>query len=257
MVQITTKKGMFVMKKLLSGIAVIGALFIALSISNVIAGTFTILTEDYAPFNYTQEGELTGLSTEVMYEILERVKHPRNIKVMPWSEAYQQTMQNSGCVLYSMVRTKERENNFKWVGPVAPDRLVLYVKKGSTLKISSLDDARKVNKIGTYKDSVAEQFLKQKGFKNIVSVIDDKENISKLLTGKIDLWIAGELQGIHQVKACKSDPADLQKVFTVKDTQLYIAFNKATPDEEINKWQKALDELKATGIYQKIVSKYL
>jgi polar amino acid transport system substrate-binding protein len=257
MVTIATRKGMLVMKKLLSGLAVIGALFIALYISNGIAATFIILTEDLAPFNYTQEGELTGLSTEVMYKILERVKHPKNIKVMPWSEAYQQTMQNSGCVLYSMARTKERESNFKWVGPVAQDRLVFYAKKGSTLKITSLDDARKVNKIGTYKDSVAEQFLKEEGFTNIVSVTDDKENVSKLLTGKIDLWIAGELQGIHQAKVCKSDPADLEKILAVKDTQLYIAFNKATPDEEITKWQKALDELKATGIYQKIISKYL
>ena len=245
------------MKKLVSVLATISVLCIALSVSNAVAETFTILTEDYAPFNYTQEGELTGLSTEVMYEILERVKHPKKIKMMVWSEAYQQTMQNPGCVLYSMVRTKERENSFKWVGPVAPDRLVLYAKKGSTLKIDSLDDARKVARIGTYKDSVAEQFLKKEGFTNLVSVTDDKENISKLLKGKIDLWIAGELQGIHQVKASKSDPADLLKVFDVQDTQLYIAFNKATPDEEIAKWQKALDELKATGVYQKIISRYL
>ncbi len=38
--------------------------------------------------------------------------------------------------------------------------------------------------------------------------------------------------------------------------QLYIAFSKNTPDDEVKKWQAALDELKKDGTYQKIVDKY-
>jgi len=40
----------------------------------------------------------------------------------------------------------------------------------------------------------------------------------------------------------------------VKD--LYIAFNKNTPDTIIEKWQKALDDIKKDGTYQKILNKY-
>lgn len=245
------------MKKLLLGISLIGLLCLPLFISNVAAGTYIIMTEDYPPFNFTEDGKLTGLSTEVMFEILNRVKHPKDIKVRLWSEAYEQTMQNSNCILYSMTRTKERQNAFKWVGPVAPDRVVFYEKKGSALKIKSLDDARKVGKIGTYKDSASEQLLKQEGFTNIVSAADDNENAAKLLSGEIDLWIVGELTGIHKAKASGSDPAGFEKAMDVRETQLYIAFNRETPDEEIAKWQKALDEMKKTGVYKKIMSKYL
>jgi ABC-type amino acid transport substrate-binding protein len=253
----TFKKGLIGMKKLFLGISLIGLLCVSLFISNAAAGTYTILTEDYPPFNYTEDGNLTGLSTEVMFEILNRVKHPKEIKVKLWSEAYEQTMKNSNCILYSMTRTKERQDSFKWVGPVAPNRVVFYKKKGSDLKIKTLDDARKVGKIGTYKDSASDQFLKQEGFTNIVSAASDDENASKLFSGEIDLWIVGELTGIHKAKASGNDPAGLEKALDVIETQLYIAFNKETPDEEIAKWQKVLDEMKKTGIYKKIMSKYL
>jgi polar amino acid transport system substrate-binding protein len=246
------------MKKLFLGISLIGLLCVSAFISNAVAGTYTIMSyEDYPPYNYMEGGKLTGLSAEVMFEILNRVKQPKDIKMKQWSEAYDQTMKNPNCILFSVTRTKEREGTFKWVGPVAPDRVVFYKKKGSALKIATLDDAKKAGKIGTCKGYASEQFLKQKGFTNTVSAADDNENASKLFSGEIDLWVVGELAGIHIAKATGNDPTGLEKAFDVQDTQLYIAFNKETPDEEIAKWQKALDDMKKTGVYDKILSKYM
>jgi polar amino acid transport system substrate-binding protein len=245
------------MKKLFLGISLIGLLCVSAFISNAVAGTFTIMTEDYPPFNYTEGGKLTGLSTEVMFEILNRVDQPKDIELKQWTEAYEQTMKNPNCILYSVTRTKEREGAFKWVGPVAPDRVVFYKKKGSALKIATLDDAKKAGKIGTCTGYASEDLLKKEGFTNIVSEADDSKNASKLFSGEIDLWVVGELTGIHIAKVTGNDPTGLEKAFDVQDTQLYIAFNKETPDEEIAKWQKALDEMKKTGVYDKILSKYL
>ena len=245
------------MKKLVLSLSIIVLLCGSFLISNAVAKQFTVLTEDYAPFNYTENGKLTGLSTDLMSEVLKRVGHPNNIRVMLWHEAYEQTMQNPNCILYSTTRTKERENLFKWVGPLASNKWVFYAKKGNAQQITTLDDARKVKKIGTCKDTAAEQFLKKEGFTNLVSAADDNQNVSKLISGDIDIWIVGELQGIHKAKTAGIDPSGFNKVFDVKDTQLYIAFNKKTPDKEISKWQKALDELKDTKIYKQIMSKYL
>jgi polar amino acid transport system substrate-binding protein len=156
-----------------------------------------------------------------------------------------------------MARTTQREKLFKWVGPLAKDQWVFYAKKGSGLIINNLDDARKVAKIGTCKDTATEQFLKKNGFKNIVSSIEDSENAKKLMAGDIDLWIVGDLQGIHQAKKASIDSSHLKVAHKIKDAELYIAFSKTTTDSEISKWQKALDALKSEGIYKKILSKYM
>jgi len=145
---------------------------------------------------------------------------------------------------------------FKWVGPVASNKWVFFAKKGGGIKLASLDDAKKVEKIGTYKDDAAESYLKGAGFANIDSVVNDEQNVPKLMAGRINLWIVGELQGIYKAKA-KGVADQLEKVLDVKDTQLYIAFSKNTDDAEIAKWQTALDALKADGSYDALVKKYM
>ncbi len=244
------------MKKYFLGVSMVFLLSFVFLIPTSFGSDYTIFTEDYAPFNYTEDGKLTGLSSEIMLELLPRVGQPNNIKEMLWSDAYEKLSKSDGCILYSMTRTEEREDLFKWVGPLASDQWVFYAKKGNAIKISNLNDAHKVAKIGTCKDSVFEQFLKKEGFTNIVSVVDDSENVTKLISGDIDLWIVGDLQGIYKTKSAGVDPADFEVVQTIQDAPIYIAFSKRTPDADINKWQKALDDLKAEGIYRTIMSKY-
>ncbi|MCP4116296.1 MAG: amino acid ABC transporter substrate-binding protein [Desulfobacteraceae bacterium] len=215
------------------------------------------MTEEYPPFNYTENGQLTGLSYDVMAELLKRVGHPDNIKVQSWSRSYKLIQTRDNHILFSMTRTNQREPLFKWVGPVAENKWVFFAKKGNSLKINSLEDARKVKKIGTYKDDAAELFLKSNGFTNLDSVIDDSVNVKKLLAGRIDLWIVGYLQGLHKARTAVGDSAVLEKVFDVKETQLYIAFSKATPDAVIAQWQAALDEMKKDGTYDKVLKKYM
>jgi polar amino acid transport system substrate-binding protein len=221
------------------------------------AGNFSIMTEEYPPFNYTENGQLTGLSFDVMVEVLKRVGHPNNIKVQSWSRAYNLILAKDNRILFSMTRTDQREPLFKWVGPIAANKWVFFAKKGSNITLNSLDDARKVKKIGTYKDDAAELFLKENGFTNIDSVIDDLANVKKLVAGRVDLWIVGYLQGLHKARTAVGDSAVLEKVFDVKDTQLYIAFSKSTPDAVIAKWQTALDGIKKDGTYDRILKKYM
>jgi polar amino acid transport system substrate-binding protein len=227
-----------------------------LGASNASAADFKIMTEEFPPFNYTEDGKLTGLSTDVMSEVTKRIGHSSNFEMLPWARAYGLIQKKDGLILYSMTRTEAREDLFKWVGPVASNKWVFFTKKGSGITVSSLEDAKKVKKIGAYKDDAAETFLKAEGFTNVDSVLDDIQNVPKLMAGRIDLWIVGELQGIHKAKQKGADDK-LEKALDVKDTQLYIAFSKNTADEEIAKWQKALDDMKADGTYDEILKKYM
>ncbi|OEU71116.1 MAG: hypothetical protein BA863_09845 [Desulfovibrio sp. S3730MH75] len=66
------------------------------------------------------------------------------IKVMPWAQGYTMAQRQPNVALYSTTRTESRENLFKWVGPLATMKWVFFAKAGSGIKISSLDDAKKV-----------------------------------------------------------------------------------------------------------------
>lgn len=220
------------------------------------AQEFVVMTEEYPPFNYTENGKLTGLASDVVVKLLDRVGHPNNIQVLPWSRSYHLIQTKDNHVLFSMVRTEQRENLFKWVGPVASDEMVFFAKKGSNISIKSLDDAKKVKKIGTYKESALELYLKEKGFTNFESVVNDELNAKKLNAGRIDLWISNKIPGIQTAKKVVGDASFLEEVLSLQKTQFYIAFSKSTPDSIISKWQGELDKMKNDGTYDAIVKKY-
>ena len=141
-----------------------------------------LTTEEYPPYNYSQDGKPVGLVVDIVKEIIKGTKDKDNIKVLPWTRAYNDIQKKSNKVLFSMTRTAAREPLFKWVGPVATNTLVLFAKKGSNIKVSSLDDVKKKNySIGTVIADAGESLLKEKEFVNLHSVPEDKLNIRKLI----------------------------------------------------------------------------
>ena len=220
------------------------------------AQEFRILTEEYPPYNYERDGKIVGISTEITREMLKRLGHPDNIRLMPWSQAYNLVLNEDNLILYSTTRITFREKLFKWVGPLVPNNTVLFARKGSGIALNSLEDAKKVRSIGIYKDDSGELMLKGRGFTNLVSVLDNRENLTRLAQGKIDLWIINELTGKHMAR--QAGLADqIVKVLDVQKEYMYLAFSKTTPDEVIDKWQGVLDEIKSDGTYGQIFSKWL
>lgn len=157
-----------------------------------------------------------------------------------------------------MTRTKQREFMFKWVGPVSDNSWVFYAKADSKIVINSLEDAKSSRyKIGTYFQGANELFLRENNFDNLYSVPKDNLNVQKLIRGRINLWAAGETQGLYKTKQLGINPNLIKKIYKIKDTQLYIAFSRSTPNSIISQWQNELDKMKKNGKYQEIMDKYL
>lgn len=220
------------------------------------AENFQILTEEFPPYNYQQDGKVLGISTEITREIIKRLGHPDNIQIKPWAEAYKQAQQENNIIIFSTTRTRTREKLFKWVGPLVPNNTVLFARKNSNFSIKSLEDAKKVKSIGVYQDDFGELLLKSNGFENLQSVLDNWQNVTRLVNGEIDLWIANELTGKYMAK--ELDLTDqIEKIYDVQEDYMYLAFSKSTDDKIIKKWQKALDEMHADGTYVQIFSPWL
>lgn len=234
----------------------IGALLMFLSTKPLLAAQeFQILTEELHPYSYTENGKVTGMSVEIVRAVLKKIKHPDTIKIYSWSRAYNLTLQNKGYILFSTTRLDSREKLFKWVGPLAEDKTVFFAKKGSGVIIKSIEDAKKAGSIGTYKDDIAEIYLKERGFTNLESVLDDTLNVKKLAAGRIQLWPMNELVALYTAREAGLEQ-QIERVYLLYTNYFYMAFSKDTPDDEIASWQRALDEVKDEGDYDKILNKY-
>jgi hypothetical protein len=123
-----------------------------------------MLTEEYPPVTFMKDGKVTGFVTDMVREITARQGIPDKIRLTSWDEAYKAATSNPNVVLFSAERTKKREKLFQWVGPVGKNSAILYAKKGSSIRINGLEEAKKIAAIAMTTDWFTEQYLKGKGF---------------------------------------------------------------------------------------------
>jgi len=216
----------------------------------------TVLTEDLPPLNYIDGGVLVGPSVEIVREIINRLGTKEKIQVYPWARAYKMALEEKNVVLFGMTYTDERKDRFKWVGPLATKRDILVGKKNSGIKINTLDDAKKVRRIGTLLDDTRGRMLEILGFTNLEPVSDEKLNAQKLAIGRIDLW-AYKIPGLRTVCDLSGlDYREFEEVYHLREIELMIAFSKKTPDAIVTRWNETFKEMLSDGTVLKIRKKW-
>ena len=230
--------------------------FMLVAFQPALSTELTVLTENLPPLNFQKNGELVGSSVEIVKEIQERVGSEEEIQVYPWARAYKMALQDENVVLFGMTHTKERHDKFKWVGPLATKRDILVAKKGSGIRVSNLEDAKKVESIGTLRDDTRERLLQSHGFTNLESVSDEQQNARKLALGRIDLW-AYKKPGLKTVcELAGVNYNDVEEVYSLREIDVSIAFSRTTPDWIVHKWREAFNEMLADGTITKIHSRW-
>ena len=247
-----------IMKRVLS----LGVFAFFMSTVSAFAGDrLTVLTEDWPPYSYESEGMVVGLSTDLVVQTLVRAGLDYSLSIKPWKRAYKETLSRRSTLLFTTSRTDKREKMFKWVGPLFPRKIVLYrLKKNKHIVVNSFDDLRRY-KIGVLRGGSVEEILKAHGFEqgcNFDEASTNKQNILKLFLNRIDLIPGSEVTMAHRMKSTSHKFCDLEKVFVLVDQGgYYMAINKETPDDVVERIQGAFDSLVAEGGREKIIKTYL
>jgi polar amino acid transport system substrate-binding protein len=225
----------------------------------VFGQSLQVVTEEYPPYNYSENGKVLGFCTDVVKEVLKRANIDHSIHSYPWSKSYKMAQSQPNVLIYSIGRNVEREPLFKWVDVIAKTEVYFYkLKSRRDIKIKKLDDIKKY-KIGAVRDDFRAQWLMKQGFTNQLELVpDDRHNMRNLFAHKIDIFPIGEYVAYHISHQEGHAFNDLEKTMYVKDlsADLYMAFSNQTPDVVVEKCKKALFEIRKDGTYEKIKSKY-
>lgn len=216
----------------------------------------TIITEDYPPLNYVEEGQLKGPAVDIVEKIKSKLNITTEIRVPSWERGYRMLNAEDNIVLFSITRTDTREKLFKWVGPLARGRYGFFAKKNSGIKLASLNDSEKYQ-VGVQINGGNEQLLRSKGFTtNLSAVSSPIQNFTKLMRGRIDLWYTDSATVAALTLQEKSPPGGIEELLIITKSELYIGFSKNTSDEVISAWQNAYDDLYRDGTIHRIFSQY-
>lgn len=221
------------------------------------AETLTFLSSNMPPFGALKDGKPVGFAVEILQEIMQRLGRDDTIEFDKWDIAYKRALTEPYTALWPPSRTSERDELFKWVGPLIPEKLVLFARKDSGLVVNSLEDAKRVGGIATVTGYASEKLLRKKGFSNLVSQRSSIQGPDALKFGRVDLWLNSNITMKQTALEANVDPDLFVPVFVVKEIPSYLAFSKSVPDEIVNKWQNALDDMKRDGSWVRIVSQWI
>ena len=241
--------------------ALIAALTLPATLPAAAAGRISLLTEENAPFNFTEDGVVKGIAVDLILAAMKdagREISPAGIQVVPWARAYDAARNQPGTMLFSMARTQERESLFAWVGPIYKAQIGLVARRSRNIKVTSPAELSAFA-IATVRDGAPEQLLLKAGVPE--QTLDRgngiEANLKKLLAGRVDLVAFNIPAVMYNLARMGEDPTDFAVVYVLRELDLHYAFHTATDPALLKAVQEALDRIRSSGGYEAIVRRYL
>jgi len=238
-------------------------LFLILLVCQILpAKPYQIVTLDYPPYEYEEQGKVKGIATEIVRETFKRMGEEIEIKLFPWKRSLEMVKNGQADAIFTIYHTKERADFLDYSNEIVmPQRTALF-----TLNKSAITYSGDLNELKNYSFGVVlgisygekfDSFIKNDNLK-INSLYDGEANIRGLLTGYSQIIVSNEL-------GARSILKDLNKINEVtmlepilQDVPSYLAFSKNRKLKKLrDRFDASLKQLKADGTYDIIIKKYL
>jgi polar amino acid transport system substrate-binding protein len=219
-------------------------IFLLLLSSNCLSGeqqqpSLRIVTENMPPYNYTDaQGQLSGISTKIVLELLKNIDNNLKIEVFPWARAYKIATSQPNVLIYSIRRSPEREKKFHWLAPILPANLNLYALPDSP----KLHDLNHLNHkiIGLLRGSphlnLLRPYINAKEV-SIVEVVTIEQLYEMLMLRRIDYLMAPTqvVNYLNQKFVTKetSRPIVMYKIPVIDQEGVYLALSKLTDTKTV------------------------
>lgn len=173
-------------------------------------------------------------------------------------------------IAMSALKNSEREEYARFSsGWFKLEYNVMFVKKTEMSKwrhIRSLKDTIGTGffiggKRGSIFSDEQDALANDPGFKAQIQEVNSVEqNMEKLIKGRITGFIADEIAGAHMLKQAGYDKevAVLFPLYGPEEAAAYLMFGrKSVAQEDVEKFDAALESMKADGTYDRILNQYL
>lgn len=217
-------------------------------------------TEEFAPFNYTENGKNLGLANQIIDQIVARSGLSMTRKSYPWLRAVEGNQATPNSLLFTTVRTPDRENKYLWVGPYDLCEIwLIKLKNRKDVQASTLAEAKRY-RVGAPRGSAGHSILLSKGFPEdkLDISLDEERNIRKLYAGRFDYSVGMIIPHYANAKHLGLPVLELEAILRLeKGLGCYFAFNPKVDPKLFQRFADAFSELEKSGELKKIRDAYL
>lgn len=232
--------------------------FLFFQTSVVSAQTLKAYTEEWPPYNFIHDNEVTGIATDILKAACAGAKIQCEFHLVPWTRAYKTVQETPNTLIYSIARVPARESHFVWVGPVLPRTTWIYVRKEVAEKIHTIKDVAKL-KVGLIRAEASVAELVQAGVpESVIRIFNSNTDVMRTAkSGNLDVLVNTEI-GMAMNQKNFDIPADsfVRRMKLYDGGGLYFGMHLDSNPELIEKLQVSIDKLKREAKIQAIVQQY-
>lgn len=223
------------------------------------AEPYQVVTEEWAPYNYEENNQLTGMATEIVRAIMTRTGDDFELVLLPSMRTTHVLQTRPKTIMYSLFRTPEREPLYKWVGPIVEESIHPYQLATAAQPVNSLEQLLRAPQISTRHAGLMPEMLQSLGFKNLDrSAAASQQLYRMLLAGRTDIIVGDTDAGVsYYSRQLSIAPGTLRQIpIELYHASLYIAFSRDCDDKLLAAWARALEQLRHSGELQRIQRRY-
>lgn len=236
-----------------------------ISINNIARGAdgvITLYTEVFTPYQFVKNKQIVGINTELVEKTCAHAKLNCQVIAQSWKRAYKngKTKPNSG--VFSTFRSKERENDFLWVGPLIHSPTP-YIYALSEREDIQQDDIRKLShlSIGVIDSDILGTELEKYGFerdRNLYYLNSRSDGLKLFFNGRLDLLVGSPISMPYRLaqRCLRIDSVRAVASFPVEGPGNYLALNKTISPEVHKKLQDSLNVLLKENVHSALLKEY-
>lgn len=212
----------------------------------------SVVTEDAYTLQFLSKttGEMEGPAAVLVEKVIKHAGINFTTRVLPWARAYKDAEQTANTLIYSIVRTPERESKFHWLGVISEPQYYLYAMKDSQFTQANSLSSFKNHRIGTILNSASYLALKAQEFKYLVPLTNAEQVFGMLIKKRVD-FITANKRTFQSICVNYSD--ECEKIIAVapikmpESSLLYFAINKSSDPMLVALLQKSYKKLLSEG----------
>ncbi|MDO6719260.1 transporter substrate-binding domain-containing protein [Psychrosphaera sp. 1_MG-2023] len=235
--------------------------------SSVAVQRVRIITVEEAPANYlNSSGQADGYVTDIINamqlniqsqsNLLTENQHAVAIEFVPEARSLSILQSDKNVVMFSISKTKSRQNQYLWIGKVMKKAWQVYSLPDTQIEISDINSLRQLDAIGVVRGDIREEWLIEKGFSNLQSVTHHAQNLQMLLRGRVPVIIHEPLGILSNLQAIDQGIEIVKPTYLLNTSSVYIVMSASSDPEIFNQWRNAYLSIKQDGTLKEISLKW-
>lgn len=215
------------------------------------------------PMYTSSDTDQPGVLIEIVLEMSKYLNVELSKDFLPWRRAQYETIIGNNSVIFPLTRTESREQNYKWLCKLFDVQVAFITRKGGPI-INSYDEATELTKfavvLGTPHEERLDIIMKEKQLALSFARLKSDNAFDLFANNKEIIALYGDIHSTSSIwerKGYQKKFGELQYGVTLQILPIWIATGKNATQIKPEDWKAALDKVKASGFFDKVLDKAL